>query len=104
MIKAIVRIVLAIKCALDERNRQRKQFKQKQSEIYKEGFTESKLREQLNGLIAEMYEDPSIVSVKISISKEALPFISGIIPTLQCEVNPCASPTEYILTPLDTFV
>lgn len=104
MIKSIVRIFKAIKCATDEKNRQRRQFKQKQGEIYREGLTESKLRDQLTHIVTEMRADPSITSVRIEIAKEGLPFISGLIPQLECEVISCASPTEFVLMPRDSYV
>lgn len=104
MFKVIGRIARAIKCSLDEKSRQRRQFKQKQNEIYREGLTENKLRDQLMHIVSEMYNDPSITSVKISIAREGLPFISGIIPQLECEVIPCAVPTEFVLVPRNSFI
>lgn len=104
MFKAILRIFAAIKCAYNEKNRQRKQFKQKQSEIYSEGFTESKLRDQLMQVVTGMYKDPSITSVRIKIAKEAIQFISGVLPQLECEVVKCTDPSEFILMPRYTYV
>lgn len=104
MFRIIGRIFSAIKCSLDEKSRQHRQFRQKQGEIYREGLTENKLRDQLMHIVAEMHNDPTIASVKIGIAKEGLPFISSIIPQLECEVIPCAVPTEFVLVPRNSFI
>ena len=104
MIKSIINIFKAAKIASEEKNRQKKQFKQKQGEIYREGLIESKLREQITSIVEGMYEDPSITSVKIEIAEEGLPFASGIISQLECEVASCASPAEFILYPRNSFI
>lgn len=104
MFKGIVEIIQAIKCAITEKNRQARQFKQKQSEIYKEGLLEVKLGEQLTQILNEMYADESITSVTIQVADIALPFLSELLPNLHCEVIPCAEATKFILLKDDTYI
>lgn len=104
MLKGILGLFKAIKCALDERNRQSKAFRQKQQEIYREGLIEAKLNEQIMQAVDLLYSDDNIDSIQISIAEVGLPFLSSILPSLQCEVLECASPTEFILLRINSFV
>lgn len=104
MFKGIIEIFKAIKCALNEKSRQAKQFKQKQNEIYQEGLTEVKLSEQLSQILDEMYADASITSVTIQVADAALPFLSDLLPKLHCEVIPCAEATKFILLKDETYI
>ena len=104
MFKGIIEIFKAIKCAMAEKTRQSKQFKQKQNEIFQEGLTEVKLYEQLSQILEEMYADNSITSVTIKVADAALPFLSGLLPNLHCEVIPCAEATQFILLKDDTYI
>ena len=57
MIKAIIRIFAAIKCSLQEKNRQSRQFQQKQREVYNESLIEVKLMQQLQYIVDERSEE-----------------------------------------------
>lgn len=104
MFKGLIEIFKAIRCALNEKTRQSKQFKQKQNEIYQEGLTEVKLSEQLFQILDEMYADDSIASVKIQVADTALPFLSDLLPKLHCEVISCAEATQFILLKNETYL
>ena len=104
MVKHVISIVQALKCAANEKNRQARQFKQKQNEIYNEGITEVKLQEQLMQILDEMYQDPSVSTVTIEVAKSGLPYLSDILPRLHCVVIPCAEPTKFILLKDETYI
>lgn len=97
MIKSIIKIFQAIKCATAEKTRQSRQFKQKQREIYSESLAEAKLSEQLNYIVSEMAQDCDINYVHIRIAPEAKPFITEAINHLPVEVIACAEENEYII-------
>lgn len=97
VIKSIIRIFQAIKCAAAERTRQSRQFKQKQHEIYNESLVEVKLNEQLQFVLDEMIRDHDINYVKIRIAPTAMPFITEAISHLPVEVIECAEKNEFLL-------
>lgn len=103
MLKSIAGVFRAIKIAQSERNRQKRQFRQKRNEIYREGLVETKLREQLAQIVSEMYADPSIISVKIEIARNGVPFASSILSQLECEVVSCGV-NQYRLYPRDSYI
>lgn len=104
MLSGIIRIFKAIKCHLAEKNRQQKQYKQKQNEIYQEGLAEVSLRNQIKAVLDIMDQDPHIQALTIEIAQEGLPFASEILETLHCEVIPCTNPGQYILMRTESYV
>ncbi len=94
---AILKIVDAAKSRMDEKNRDRREFKTRQSALFNEGLIQFKLREQLQQEVSKMNSDPSITSIKVKISQDAIPFIDSIMHTLNCKVQKCPEPDEIIL-------
>ncbi len=104
MFKGMIRIFKAIKCSLEEKNRQKKQYKQKQYEIYQEGLAEVSLRNQIKAVLDIMDQDPSIQALTIEIAQEGLPFASDILESLHCEVIPCTQTGQYMLMRTESYV
>lgn len=104
MFKGIVNIFKAIKCYFDEKNRQKKLYKQKQTDIYKESLAEVSLRNQIKAVLDIMDSDEHIQALTIEIAQEGLPFASDILESLHCEVIPCTEPGQYILMRTESYV
>lgn len=104
MISGFVRIFKALKCHFEEKNRQQKQYRQKQHEIYQEGLVEVSLRNQIKAVLDIMDQDPDIQALTIEIAQEGLPFVSDILETLHCEVIPCTEPGRYIFMHTESYI
>lgn len=104
MISGIVRIFKALKCYFEEKNRQQRQYKQKQNEIYQEGLAEVSLRNQIKAVLDIMDQDSDIQALTIEIAQEGLPFASDILESLHCEVIPCTEPGRFILMRTESYV
>lgn len=98
MIQSILRIFQAIRKSFQEKNRQVRQFKQKQQEVYNESLTEVKLNQQLQYIANSMLEDPTIESVRIRFAQEALPFVNEALRVSSLKVTECAEENEYIIS------
>ncbi len=94
---SVMKIVEAAKSRLDENSRDRREFKTRQSALFNEGLIQFKLHEQLQQEVAKMNMDPSISSIKVQISQDAIPFIDSIMHSLNCKVQKCPEPDEIIL-------
>lgn len=94
---SVVRIVKAIQCALQEKSRSTRQFKQKQKELYMEGLTETKVNQQLQYYVTEMQNDPEINYIRIRFAREASPFIMSALSRVTSEVIECAEENEYVI-------
>lgn len=104
MFKSIANVFKAIKCHFDEKNRQKKQYKQKQNDIYQESLVEVSLRNQINMVLGMMDSDEHIQAMTIEILPEGLPFASDILGSLHCEVIPCTTTGQYILLRTESYV
>ena len=98
MIKAIIRIFAAIKCSLQEKNRQSRQFQQKLREVYNESLIEVKLMQQLQYIVDEMINDPTIETIRIRFAQSALPFVEDAFAHTPLRVTECAEETEFIIS------
>lgn len=82
---------------MEEKNRQTRQFKQKQREVYTESLTEVKLNQQIQYVYNEMIKDPDINYVRVRFDRAAMPFVTEALSHLAAEVMPCAEENEYII-------
>lgn len=97
MSNGIFRIFDAIKARYDEKHRDRKEFKVRQSAMFNEGLIQFKLREQLQKEVDKMNNDPGIISIKVQISPEAIPFLETVTQSLNCKTQQCPMPDQIIL-------
>lgn len=94
----------AIRSRIDEKTRDRREFKTRQAALFNEGLIQFKLREQLQQQVNLMDKDPHITSIKVQVAPEAVPFLETIACTLNCKTQACPVPDEIILIKQEDYL
>lgn len=100
----INKILIAIKSRWDEKTRDRREFKARQTAIFNEGLIQFKLREQLQAEVTKMDNDPTITGIKVMISPDAIPFLDTILFSLNCKTQTSPIPGEVILIKQEDYL
>lgn len=104
MSTGVGRVIEAIRSRIDEKTRDRREFKTRQSALFNEGLIQFKLREQLQQQVKIMDSDPHITSIKVQVAPEAIPFLETIACTLNCKTQACPVPGEMILIKQEDYL
>lgn len=104
MAQGVGKIYDALRARINEKTRDRREFKNRQKAIYNEGLIQFKLKEQLTNEVRKMDEDPSITSIRVRILPNAMPFLSSVVDMLDCKVQECSTPGELLLIKVEEYL